>query len=426
MKMKHSCNTYAQGDENPALPSLCWERPFRMKNNISCSLLFYITVCLFTGCTKQNKEQQQAENIIYFDSKKCIEDFDLKDYTDGTFKIIPLETTDNSLISTIEKIEIRNNHIYTMDRLAQSVYIFDMEGKYSGKINAIGQGPGEYVNLSYMTVTDSSVIVLDHLFGKQIEYSLSSLKFIREERIFEKIWATEIFTLPGHIYYVNNRSDSRSGKFRLFSQENDTKNFNKYLPFEEDPLSLGINGPVYAITGNEVSIIYSGDDFIYRLKDGKAFPEYEVKFKDKKVVYSSGKTENVFNDNPPGRVIGINAINESDKYLFIDINMTVNEDIPWGPGNQDYTCLYNKSDHTTIVYPRYAINSLFDNEEISVRRIIDNKIINWREASTLLIQKEYLYSERTFKNKLFENHLKNILSTLKEDDNPVLFIYGLK
>jgi hypothetical protein len=350
----------------------------------------------------------------------------MKDLTDGTFSIIPLETTDDCL--KIDKIEIKNNRIYIMDELAQSVYVFDMNGKYLNKIYNRGQGPGEYVNLSYMTVTDSSVIVIDHLAGKHLEYSIPSLNYIRGKRLFDKIWTTELFYLNGTIYYMNDWSNSSAGKFRLFSMKHNTDNYEKYLPFDEEPLSLGINGSKYAISGNEASVIYSGDDNIYRIRDGKVFPEYEVKYNDKKVEYSSGKVENIYNDNPPGRVKGINSINESDKYLFINITLTTKKNTPLGPGNYGtYICVHNISDHSTVIYPQ-SYNSIFDDTQIAINRIINNQIISWHDAHFLLnvlFSKEEL-ARKTFKNKAYEERLKNVLANLTEDDNPVLFIFGLK
>jgi ATP-dependent Clp protease ATP-binding subunit ClpA len=35
-------------------------------------------------------------------------------------------------------------------------------------------------------------------------------------------------------------------------------------------------------------------------------------------------------------------------------------------------------------------------------------------------------AKRTFNNKAYEERLKNVLANITEDDNPVLFIYGLK
>jgi hypothetical protein len=393
--------------------------------------IFLITVSYFIlSCTEQNKSDGNAEHIIYFDTKKSIEKYDMKDLTDGTFGIIPLETTDDCLIANIDKIEIKDDRIYVMDELAQSVYIFDMNGKYLNKIHKRGQGPGEYTNLSYMTVTDSSVIIIDHYAEKQINYSIPSLQPIKKERIFEEIWATEIFYLQGTVYYINEWSNSAAGKYRLFSEKYGSDNFEKYLPFEEEPIGMGINGPIYAINGNEASLIYSGDDNIYRLREGKAFPEYEIRFKDKKVEYS-GQREKVgaeFMNSPSGRVKGINRINESDKYLFIDISIIVKDNTIIGPGNYDvYRCIHNKSDHSTVICPVYTIYSSTFDIACAVRRIIDNKIISWWNPDILLaVYTEEELEKRTFDNKAYKERLKNVLANLTEDDNPVLFIFGLK
>jgi hypothetical protein len=401
-----------------------------MKQKTFTKILFITISCLILSCTEQNKSDSNAEHIIYFDTKKSVEKYDTKDLTDGTFGIIPLETTDDCLIANIDKIEIKDERIYVMDQLAQSVYIFDMNGKYLNKIHKRGQGPGEYTNLSYMTVTDSSVIIIDHFTEKQINYSIPSLQPIKEERIFEKIYATEIFYLNGTIYYVNEWSNSPAGKYRLFSGIYGSDNYEKYLPFEEEPICIGINGPVYAINGNEASLIYKGDDNIYRLREGKVFPEYEIRFKDKKVEYS-GKREKVVEDfinSPTGRVKGINRINESDKYLFIDIGIVIKNNTIIEPGNYDvYRCIHNKSDHSTVICPAFTMhNSTFDVACV-VQKIIDNKIISWLNASLLMaVYTEEEFEKRTFGNKAYEERLKNVLANLTEDDNPVLFIFGLK
>jgi hypothetical protein len=382
--------------------------------------------CLVIACNTEQKDDT-ATNVIYFDTEKSIEEYDMKDLTDGTFSIIPLETTDECSISAINKIEIKDRRIYIMDQLAQSVYTFDINGKYLDKIHNQGQGPGEYTNLSYMTLGDSSIIIIDHLAGKQIRYSIPSLQFISEERLFDKIWATDVFYLSENIYYINNWSDLGAGKFRLFSKKCGSDDVEKYLPFEEDPLSLGINGPAYSINGDEAALIYSGCDTVFRLKDGKVSPEYVVKFKDKKVKYSSGKVENIFSDNPPGRVIGINRINESDKYLFLEISMTTNGNIPLGRGNYgNYICIHDKSNHSTVICPDNIIyNTMFD-DAYGIGRIIDNKIIFWYDAYVLPLSYPEKLAERTFRKEEYGGRLKEVMANLRDDDNPVLFIYGLK
>jgi hypothetical protein len=372
------------------------------------------------------RTEEAFENVILFDRNESLDNFDIGNITDSMFQIIPLETNENCLISSIDKIEIQNNHIYIKDDLAKSIYIFDMTGKYTGKINAIGHGPGEYIIPSYMTVTDTSIIIVDNPGGKQIEYNLLSLLAIKEKRIFDKIWCTDdIFTLSGQIYYINAWSESKLGKFRLFSTNGD--NYNKYLPFKKEPLGLNIHGPVYSINKNQASVIYSQDDIIYKIASDNVKPAYKVQFRDKKIEYFSEKMASVF-ENPPGLVIGIDAINESDKYLFIDVAYTINSKFPLDNGNYDiYTCLYDKLNNNKIIYPKNAaFDSKFDNEQIIVEKIIDNKIISWREASILLTQKDYLYKNVIHTNKAYKTRLNEIFSNLIEDDNPVLFIYNLK
>jgi len=239
---------------------------------------------------------------------------------DSTISIVPLETNEDCLISKIDKIEIKNGNIFIKDDLAKSVYVFDLKGKYKGKVNAVGAGPGEYVTLSYMTVTDSSIVVLDHDIGKQIEYRISDFKVLRTEPLFSKIWATQLFSLPECLYYINDWSTSRSGKYRLFLHKNGSNSFEKFLPFDKQPVALGINGPEYAVNGDSALIIYSGDDYIYRVKDNEVLPRYKVVFKDKRIEYPSGITRNVLEENPPGRIFGVHSINESDKFIFLDIS----------------------------------------------------------------------------------------------------------
>jgi hypothetical protein len=70
---------------------------------------------------------------------------------------------------------------------------------------------------------------------------------------------------------------------------------------------------------------------------------------------------------------------------------------------------------------------MFDGNYV-IKKIIDNKIIYWDDAHILFnvsYPKEEL-EKRNFKNKAYGERLKNVFANLNEDDNPVLFIYGLK
>jgi hypothetical protein len=57
---------------------------------------------------------------------------------------VPLETTNECLISGIDKIQIEKNNIYILDKKRHTVHIFNKNGFFIKKINRYGQGPGIY------------------------------------------------------------------------------------------------------------------------------------------------------------------------------------------------------------------------------------------------------------------------------------------
>jgi len=174
----------------------------------------------------------------------------------------------------------------------------------------------------------------------------------------------------------------------------------------------------YAVNGDSALVIYSGDDIIYRIKDNVVYPQFKMEYKDQRVKYPQGTTRTVFEDNPEGRVIGPGSINESDRYIFIDISLTGN--------NGDYTCIYDKITKETTIYQCSFIVSYFDSfDNWELNRVIENKIISFFSAD-MFIENIEADPQRKYPNSEYEKLVKSVRANLKEDDNPVLFIFSLK
>ncbi|HEX3009947.1 MAG TPA: 6-bladed beta-propeller, partial [Bacteroidales bacterium] len=62
-------------------------------------------------------------------------------------EMIPLETSPNCLIKSIDKKVFFRGRYYLMDRYELSVLVFDEKGKFCFKIKNVGEGPGEYTML---------------------------------------------------------------------------------------------------------------------------------------------------------------------------------------------------------------------------------------------------------------------------------------
>lgn len=76
--------------------------------------------------------------------------------------LVPLETTDESLLGECHIIDTYTDEIIVSD--ISSIYIFDGKtGKYKSKINKLGNGPEEYVSLNDVAVDylNRSFYILD-------------------------------------------------------------------------------------------------------------------------------------------------------------------------------------------------------------------------------------------------------------------------
>lgn len=380
-------------------------------------LIIYIIGVFATACSSNNAEIAGNVKSIVFDSGKSVKKTDFDKILDTTFRIVPLATNEDCLISKIDKLEIVDGKFYIMDCLSQSIYIFNPDGSYAGKIHKHGRGPGEYANLSNMTVTENSILVIDHFTGKQVTYDRQTLQPVSDDYdIFKNLWCLDLFAIGDIIYYINDWSNSPVGKYRLFSKSEKKNSYSNFLPFKKAPDVLMINGPQYGIAGNEALVIFSGDDYIYKVSKDSVSVKYRVEFKDPKAKYTPGHPEKVFEDNR-GRstVLGIDQIQQSERYIFAEVTFT---------GETDYYFIYDMKNDKMSIY-EYATNSNFsDKFFFSIKRVIGNKAVYWTDANTLEFSYKHV-TDRTPKTG-FEKEFFGLLDKLSENDNPVLFIFDIK
>lgn len=83
--------------------------------------------------------------------------------------MVPLETTDSSLVGKIEKLMKRNKQFYVKSA-NQVLTVFDQNGKYLNSIGRLGTGPEEYPTLLDFDVNAESIYILTA--GKILVYSL--------------------------------------------------------------------------------------------------------------------------------------------------------------------------------------------------------------------------------------------------------------
>ena len=78
-----------------------------------------------------------------------------------SISFLKLQTTDKSIIGQIDDILFMDSTIVIVDkRIAQAVFLFDYNGRYKTKLSHMGNGPKEYLNLTYVFKMSDSVVAI--------------------------------------------------------------------------------------------------------------------------------------------------------------------------------------------------------------------------------------------------------------------------
>lgn len=142
-----------------------------------------LTLLEYDFCSEQN-QQHESDSIVF----------------------VPLETNDQSLISSINKILYRDGVYYIFDKIQAMIFLFNANGSFITKIHNIGNGPGEYADISDFDLdADLNVYVSSILGRKIIKYRHPDYKSFTEYEtnatVMEiavdnksgRIWATNVF-----------------------------------------------------------------------------------------------------------------------------------------------------------------------------------------------------------------------------------------
>ena len=129
-------------------------------------LLFVYTVSF---CSVKQKELSQIESKYSIDlDGKQEASIPLSTYFKSVKPII-LETNKDCLIGDIHEFQVFDGCIYIFDiRAAKSLYVFDMDGRFIRKIGSLGNGPGEYIQLSDFTLDTENRFIYLLDYGQRI------------------------------------------------------------------------------------------------------------------------------------------------------------------------------------------------------------------------------------------------------------------
>ena len=137
-------------------------------------------------------------------------------------EIVPLEMTDESVLSDITEMQVTDHNIWIDHGREFYIYRFSRSGKFLNKIGSIGQGPGEYTTYSTFLVDEDKkeVYIIANTNGV-LAYDFEG-NFKR--KIVDIQTILQLFSSVYDQYILNNQ--------KFFA----TQNFALYRPIDKDSL----------------------------------------------------------------------------------------------------------------------------------------------------------------------------------------------
>jgi hypothetical protein len=332
------------------------------------------------------------------------------------FRTVKLETSDSILLGEINSIVLSNDKIYLTDIYANTLYIFDKTGKFLSSINKQGQGPGEYVYITQFVVDGENIVTKCGSLRKIIIYTEAG-EFISEQSI--NCSPMDISLLGNHNYVLYSGND-RAGSANKLRVVNFAKADKQFIPIDAVKSKyLHYRAPYnfFKKSKDTVRFFEPYNDTVYSVTKDMIEPAFYIDFKGKNIPQSFFKTEheNIFTFSQSVMqheyAAGVFRFAENEwSKMFISYYQ-------W---NKARLTLFDMRNNTSKTFSSVCDDIFFDSHSISLNDFQyfagENIVFPVTGATVAEWKKKYRINEK----------YKDIINTVNEDDNQVLFIFDLK
>ena len=337
-------------------------------------------------------------------------------------RYVPLETTDQSLIQGIHKMATSDDKLVICDLVQNTIFIFDKDGHFINSINKEGAGPQEYSAIHNFAVNfqKEEIYICDYpLKFRILTYSFDG-DFIRESKLDQKIWPLilynydENFLIAYDSYNMESSEKANKQPYSLINKKNGkvsplplkikNRKSNRVMISEgQKYICAGVNIDPMIKTDDGVVISDFALDTIYKYTDHKLIP--------------IGVRKNLGQKD-----LSAFCAYSSNYALLNIVKMDVDEkNIGDAPRKMD-------SELFLLDWKSSSISAV----TIKMSDMIRRNEIRWDSYSKDLHESGVAHSFRAsvlikrLKEQRLNGKLKEIASTLKEDDNPVLMMAKFK
>lgn len=272
------------------------------------NVLYVVLVIFCIACTERKVSDTVNVKQINIKTNEIIDDVSISELV-SEYKFVVLESTDESLLGQIDKVELFDDYIYVLDsRNTKKVLRFSRSGKFLNKISAIGNGPGEYLLPDDISINQKTgdIAILD-----QTKVSIFSPenKFIRTVKL--PIYAYKFIWYDNRFAFYN-----RADNDLVVTDDVDGKQLSALFKNDERK-KLVLNYPFQLIDGGEDVLYFTNLEYsIYKLSGNSV--KSHVKFNFENNMFSDSHLDKLQNEpNSVDDFVQIKYCNETSTHIFM-------------------------------------------------------------------------------------------------------------
>lgn len=368
-------------------------------SSVTMKYIIYIFLLSLLVSCRQEVIDNKAEYTLFLDSiSQSFPNLSRLTY-------VPLETTEASLIRSIDKILYSDHKIYVFDKDAKRIICFNEQGKYLSSINRVGQGPGEYLFPSDIDIDENgNLYVYDFQSGNIVKYESGNANDFDILKIGER---SLDFAVMDSTVFLSRMVNDGTLSVNLASWD---KLSRKIEILKENKIKGGWTPSYYSLhyffrSGSDIFYYERFHSAIY-LIDGGGVKEYIVFHSQNNpsidVINSfGGKDEEWVKSDI---IKDVSACYSTEEYIFVTIQPL-------------HYCLIQRKTGKV-----YNVNSLskYGIPGFGAFAIKDNDFISYCTPSAQNMGK--IYSA----NPNMNQKEKELLEKVQEEDNPILIFYNFE
>ena len=395
-------------------------------------IFLLLVLCLIiSSCSTKKKQPEMSFSVISMENISFKSKLIFSEFVEH-IEVIPLETTSESLIGEIKRIIHRNGRYYMLVTNGYSnarVLVFDDLGKFLLKIDKVGQGRGEYLDMADFALTSNAEIKIA-AYKKIVTYD-SIGNYVREKPI--NNYAREIHLMSNDKYIMSHfdlQAHHNKALCLIDAKDDVLTEFFKLPSNEMGKLESFLRLNTFVSSGKNLYFNYPLCDTIFSIKGRDVLPAYYVDFGTKKIDYSLVEAKD--------DALGILNKISSKEYLEI-LGFQICSDflcLEIGNNENDAFLAFCFKDNR-MVGGHYVVDDMFfKNNYISLKykympRNMDGDYLLWPLPAFFLLNgyKQYKAHLSSDEWKLFcekNRKLVEICESLSEEDNPVLLRIKVK